>query len=489
MAPVGVRHAHRLPFTSRRNRGGEPQADAGTTADATGTDSLPDRTDDVPQLLFNRLCSSDSLALADVSTGWQTACAIDARYVTAAAAVLPSAGTPTECNEFVRTRLGPPSGTQRNGRLLVVPLVPQATKASQGRLILLCLRVVASLIKSYKALDLAAPGPWNALGWADNRLPFSPKQLARLLACVRLRNDDGMSAWEARQVWGIRLDICWVDSADVHGVKVSGGEMPEVLFNCRAALRVVFIDMGNDISPVGVTQRAAMKEVLTNLRRRARRVLVARRLVLNYTGKDVTIRAGPRGRRQNLRTWMSMAKSVEHSPILKFLYGALTVDEAHAAALLGFLPAIYDQVAISWPKMERHRACTHWAPVERHVVRVAVCAFSFGDTSDTFVADVTAHMACLGVARVCISLGRRLSPLPLRSRCGIPFLAGCSSRLAIEAPCCGRCSQGAGERAPSDVGHTPAAEIDVGTDYIRDGGGDEWVEKWRGASFARYVHW
>ena len=47
--------------------------------------------------------------------------------------------------------------------------------------------------------------------------------------------------------------------------------------------------------------------------------------------------------------------------------------------------------------------------------------------------------------------------------------------MAIEAPCCGRCWQGAGERTPSDVGHTPTAKIDVGRDYMGDDGGDERV--------------
>ena len=51
-----------------------------------------------------------------------------------------------------------------------------------------------------------------------------------------MRNDDGVSSWEARQVWGIRLDTGWVDGADVHGVNVSGGDTPEVLFNLQAAL-------------------------------------------------------------------------------------------------------------------------------------------------------------------------------------------------------------------------------------------------------------
>jgi len=302
--------------------------------------------------------------------------------------------------------------------------------ASQGRLVLLCLRVVASLSKSYRALDLAAPAPYNALGWADTLSAFSPQQLARLLVRVRMSNDDGLSAWEARQVWGIRLDTSWVDGADVHGVNVSGEDTPDVLFNLRAALRVAFLDVGNVISPVGVTQCAAMRAVLTNLRRRARRVLVVRRLVQNYTGSDVAVLPGPSGRRPYLIKWISMAMGVENSPILKFLDGAPTVNEAHVAALLGFLAAIYNQAAIAWPKLEQRRACSHWAPVEQHVVRVAVYAFAFGDTGGTIVADVAAHMACLGVARVCTSLGRRRDPLPLHGRCGVPFLAGCSSPSA-----------------------------------------------------------
>ena len=278
MAPFGVRRARRLPSAGRRNRGGQPQADTCTTAATTRIASLPDLPNDVLQLVFNRLCASDRLALADVSTSWRTACTVDGLYATAAAAVLSSAATPTESKKFGRTRLGPGSGIQRDGLMLGEPLVPQATMALQGRLVLLCLRVVASLSKSYKALDLAAPAPYATLGWADTLSPFSPQQLANLLVCVRMRNDDGLSAWEARQVWGIRLDTGWVDGADVHSVNVSGKDTPDVLFNLRAALRVAFLDVGNFISPVGVTKCAAMKTVLTNLRRRARRVLVVRRL-------------------------------------------------------------------------------------------------------------------------------------------------------------------------------------------------------------------
>jgi len=58
--------------------------------------SLPDLPDDLLQLVFNRLCASDSMALADVSTSWRTACAVDDLYATAATAVLSSAATPTE---------------------------------------------------------------------------------------------------------------------------------------------------------------------------------------------------------------------------------------------------------------------------------------------------------------------------------------------------------------------------------------------------------
>ena len=84
-----------------------------------------------------------------------------------------------------------------------------------------------------------------------------------------MRNDEGVSAWEARQVWGIRLDTGWVDGADVHGVNVSGGDTPGVLFNLRAALRVAFLDVGNVFSSAGVAQCASMRAVLAGLRRRA----------------------------------------------------------------------------------------------------------------------------------------------------------------------------------------------------------------------------
>jgi len=424
MAPFGVRRARRLPSAGRRNRGGQPQADTCTTAATTRIASLPDLPNDVLQLVFNRLCASDRLALADVSTSWRTACTVDGLYATAAAAVLSSAATPTECNKFGRTRLGPGSGIQRDGLLLGEPLVPQATMASQGRLVLLCLRVVASLSKSYKALDLAAPAPYDALGWADSLSPFSPQQLANLLVCVRMRNDDGVSAWEARHVWGIRLDTGWVDGADVHGVNDSGGDTPDVLFNLRAALRVAFLDVGNVFSSAGVAQCASMRAVLAGLRRRAWRVLVVRRLLHSYTGSDnVATPAGPSGRRPYLIEWMSVAMGVENSPILQFLDGAPTVDEAHVAALVCFLVAIYDQAAMFWPKMVERRACMHWSQVERHVVRFAVYVFAVGDTRDVIVAEVAAHMACLGVARVCTSLGRRRGPMPVRGRCGAPFLS------------------------------------------------------------------
>ena len=397
---------------------------------ATRTASLPDLPDDVLQLVFNLLCACDRLALAGVSTSWRKACAVDGMYITAAAAVLSIATTPTECNKFGHTRLGPLGGIQRDCRLVGEPFVPQASMASQRRMVLRCLRVVASLSKSYRALDLAAPAPDSALAWADTLSPFSPQHLARLLVRVRVRNDDGVSAWEAPQEWGIRLDTSWVDGADVHGVHVSGKDTPDVLFNLRAAFRVAFLDVGNVITPFGVTQCAAIRAVLTNLRRRARRVLVVRELVRNYTGSDVAVLPGPSGRRPYLIKWISMAMGVENAPILKFLDSTRTVNEAHVAALLGFLAAIYNQAAIAWPKQEQRRACSHWAPVEQHVVRVAVYAFGFGDTGGTIVADVAAHMACLGVARVCTSLGRRREPVPLRGRCGAPFLAGSISPSA-----------------------------------------------------------
>jgi len=56
-------------------------------------------------------------------------------------------------------------------------------------------------------------------------------------------------------------------------------------------------------------------------------------------------------------------------------------------------------------------------------------------------------------------------------------------RVAMVAPCYGRCWQGAGERTPSDVGHTPTDTIDVGRDYIGDDGGDERVGGWGGGGW------
>jgi len=167
-----------------------------------------------------------------------------------------------------------------------------------------------------------------------------------------------------------------------------------------------------------------MRAVLAGLRRRAWPVLVVRRLLHSYTGSDnVATPAGPSGRRPYLVEWMSIAMGVQNSPILQFLDGAPTVEEAHVAALVCFLVAIYDQAAIFWPKMVECRAYTHWSQVERHVVRFAVYVFAVGDTRDVIVAEVTAHMDCLGVARVCTSLGRRRGPMPLRGRCGALFLS------------------------------------------------------------------
>jgi len=386
--------------------------------------SLSDLLDDLLLLVFNHMCASDRMALADVSTSWRTACAVDDLYATAAVAVMSSAATPTECNEFGRTNLGPPGGVRRDGLLLGELLVPQAAMASQGRLLLLCLHVATSLSKSYNALDLAAPAPYNAVGWADTLSPFSPQQLGRTLVCVRMRHEDGVTAWEARQVWGIRLDTGWVDGADLHGVHVAGKDTPDVLFNIRAALRAAFLSVGDVFSSAGVAQCASMRAVLAGLRRRAWRVLVVRRLLHSYTGSgNVATPAGPSGRRPYLIEWMSIAMGVENSPILQFLDGAPTVDKAHVADLVCFLAAIYDQAAIFWPKMVERRACMHCSQVERHVVRFAVYVFAVGDTRDVIVAEVAAHMACLGVALVCTSLGRRRGPVPLRGRCGAPFLS------------------------------------------------------------------
>jgi len=313
MAPFGMRRGPRLPFAGRRKRAGQPQAATRTKAAPTRLASLPDLPDDLLQLVFNRLCASDRMALADASTGWRTACAVDDLYATAATAVLSSAVTPTECNEFGRTTLGPLGGVLRVGLLLGKPLVPQAAMASQGRLLLLCLRVATSLSKSFKALDLAAPAPYNAVGWADTLSPISPQQLGRTLVCVRMRNEDGVTAWEARHVWGIRLDTGWVDGADAHGVHVSGEDTPDVLFNIRAALRVAFLSVGDVFYSAGVAQCASMRAVLAGLRRRAWRVLVVRRLRHSCTGSDnVGTPAGPSGRRPYLIEWMSIAMGVEN---------------------------------------------------------------------------------------------------------------------------------------------------------------------------------
>ena len=130
MAPFGLRRGPRLPFAGRRNRGGQPQAATSMKAAPNCSASLSDLLDDLLLLVFNHLCASDRMALADVSTSWRTACAVDDLYATAAVAVMSSAATPTECNEFGRTNLGPPGGVRRDGLLLGELLVPQAAMAS-----------------------------------------------------------------------------------------------------------------------------------------------------------------------------------------------------------------------------------------------------------------------------------------------------------------------------------------------------------------------
>jgi len=49
-------------------------------------------------------------------------------------------------------------------------------------------------------------------------------------------------------------------------------------------------------------------------------------------------------------------------------------------------------------------------------VRRPLCGpyLSFGDIRDVIVAELAAHMAFLGVARVCTVLGRRRGSMPLR---------------------------------------------------------------------------
>jgi len=83
------------------------------------------------------------------------------------------------------------------------------------------------------------------------------------------------------------------------------------------------------------------------------------------------------------------------------------VDESRVADFVAFTVAVYDRVAAAWPMLAQPWGCRHWEPVNGHIMRFAVNAFSSDAPDKGVVDDVAAHVECFGVRHLRVAWGWR----------------------------------------------------------------------------------
>jgi len=98
-------------------------------------------------------------------------------------------------------------------------------------------------------------------------------------------------------------------------------------------------------------------------------------------------------------------------PLDRYFDGDGAVQATAMVGAIEFLAAVYDGVAAAWPVLTSTRRCAaHWAVLEKHVIREALSIAANGRTDAAAVSEAVEHATCVGAARLCMALGRRMRP-------------------------------------------------------------------------------
>jgi len=393
--------------------------------------------------VLDELPVRDRLAMADVSTGWLEACTTDTLHTYIGWAVLGDEATSDEC----RLPLCCASGHSMSGGLggavgarellpCALPLAARVEVETQGRFILLVLRVVATVSRLLDGLGGGTTPMFDLQRWAEHVAAASSSIPVPSPASVRDRSPRDVSTEVVTWVWGIQL----------HAVVVADSSA-EVRYDAGTVLRMEFFralaevadavqdavgrspnNVTSTILPDGtarVARWAAMPLVLVKLRLRVRRLLFLQEQVRAHAagsfhlhGVSVSIV------RHHVHHWVRAALALRSGLVARFVGGMCGVDDRRVADFLAFTVAVYDRVAAAWPTLAQPRRCMHWEPVEGHIMRFAVNAFSSDAPGRGFVEDVAAHAACLGVRHLCVAWGRRRPRAVSSPPCRPPFDSG-----------------------------------------------------------------
>jgi len=393
--------------------------------------------------VLDELPVRDRLAMADVSTGWREACTTDTLHTCIGWAVLGDDATSAErrlphCRASGHSMSGGLGGAvgARERLPCALPLAARVEVETQGRFILLVLRVVATVSRLLDGLGGGTTPMFDLQRWAEHVAAASSSIPFPSPASVRDRSPRDVSTEVVTWVWGIQL----------HAVVVADSSA-EVRFDAGTVLRMAFFGALEEVadavqdavgrSPNTVTPTmlpdetarvarwAAMPLVLVKLRLRVRRLLFLQEQVrahaagsLHLHGVSVSIV------RHHVHHWVRAALALRSGLVARFVGGMCGVDESRVADFLAFTVAVYDRVAAAWPTLAQPRRCMHWEPVDGHIMRFAVNAFSSDAPGRGVVDDVAAHAACLGVRHLCVAWGWRRHSAVSTPPCRPPFDSG-----------------------------------------------------------------
>jgi len=391
-------------------------------------------------LVLDKLPVCDRLAMADVSTGWREACTTDTLHTAIGWAVLGDDATSDERRLFHWrasgiSKTGGPGSVEEGRELLpsALPLAARAEVETQGRFILLVLRVVATVSRLLDGLAGGTTPMLDLQRWSEHVVAASSSRVFPSPARVRDRSPRDVSAEVVTWVWGIQLNADVVADGSVQARFDAGSVLRMAFFGALEEVADAVQDtvgrapskVTSTMLPDGaarVARWAAMPLVLVKLRLRVRRLLFLQKLVRAHAAGSFR----PHGAsvpvvRHHVHHWVRAAVGLRSGLVAQFVGGMYAVDESRAADFLAFTVAVYDRVAAAWPTLTQPRRCMHWAPVERHIMWFAVEAFSSDARGRGMVDDVAAHAACLRVRQLCVTWGWRRRSALSSPPCMPPF--------------------------------------------------------------------
>jgi len=164
-------------------------------------------------LVPDELPVCNRLSMADVSTGWREACTTDTLHKAIGWAALGDDTTSDERRLFQWrasgiSKTGGPGSVEEGRELLpyALPLAARADVETQGRFILLVLRVVATVSRLLDGLAGGTTPMLDLQRWSEHVVAASSSRVFPSPARVRDRSPRDVSAEVVTWVWGIQLN-------------------------------------------------------------------------------------------------------------------------------------------------------------------------------------------------------------------------------------------------------------------------------------------